>query len=116
MIKYCKFKNCTYRCCQFHWVNRKFDNIPLFDMTVDSRCRKKKKTKLIVLEEQKVTQCHRKVICIETEKIYESIKSVSNDGFNPKCVCECCCGRQKTHKGYHWMHYEDYLLTNKEAV
>ena len=54
------------------------------------------------------------VICIETEKVYESIKSVSNDGFNPKGVCECCCGRQQTHKGYHWMFYEDYLKQNSE--
>lgn len=54
------------------------------------------------------------VICIETEKVYESIKSVSNDGFNPKGVCECCCDRQQTHKGLHWMYYEDYLKQNSE--
>ena len=60
---------------------------------------------------------YKKVICVETKKIYESIKSTKEDGFSPKCVSGCCNGSgAKTHKGLHWMFYDDYLLTNKEAV
>lgn len=60
----------------------------------------------------KMSEKIKSVICIETDKVYGSIKSVSNDGFNPKGVSECCCGRQQTHKGYHWMYYDDYLKAN----
>lgn len=59
----------------------------------------------------------KRVICIETEKVYESIQNVSCDGFSPKSVSACCCGRQKTHKGCHWMYYKDYLKEiSKEVV
>ena len=107
MIKYCKFKNCTYRCCQFHWVNRKFDNILLFDMTADSRCSKKKKTKLIVSEEQKVTQCHRKVICIETEIVYPSSKEAAEElRLSATLIRKCCRGEQASVGGFTWAYAE----------
>lgn len=58
---------------------------------------------------------YKKVICVETKKIYESIKSTKEDGFSPKCVSGCCNGSgAKTHKGYHWMYYEDYLKQKSE--
>lgn len=57
---------------------------------------------------------YRKVICIETGKIYESIKSTKEDGFSPNCVSGCCSGKKvKTHKGYHWMYYDEYLKINE---
>ena len=36
--------------------------------------------------------------------VYPSIKATELDGFNKNCVCQCCNGRQKTHKGKEW-HY-----------
>lgn len=51
----------------------------------------------------------KRVICLESKKVYESIKSVSDDNFSPKGVSECCNGRNETHKRCHWMFYEDYL-------
>ena len=57
---------------------------------------------------------YRKVVCLDTKKIYESIKSTKYDGFEPHGVSECCAGRNKTHKNYHWMYYDEYLkLLNK---
>ncbi len=57
---------------------------------------------------------YRRVICLENKKIYESIKSTKQDGYSPKCVSACCVGvKVKTHKGLHWMYYEDYLKKNK---
>ena len=55
-----------------------------------------------------------KVICIETLKIYDSIKFTKEDGFTPRFVSECCKGKREIYKGLHWMYYDDYLLTNKE--
>lgn len=45
----------------------------------------------------------KKVLCIETNKIYDSIASVKNDGFNPSCVSNVCNG--KTEK-YHNLHFK----------
>lgn len=57
---------------------------------------------------------YRQVVCIETGKIYHSIKSTKEDGFSPKCVSGCCSGNgAKTHKGYHWMYCDEYLKTNE---
>lgn len=61
-----------------------------------------------------IEKSKKKVICLETMQIYESIKATRKDGFNKSCVANCCHGRQEHHKGLHWMFYKDYLLTNKE--
>ena len=55
----------------------------------------------------------KKVICLETKKIYNSIKEVENDGFSSAMVSKCCNKHLKTHRKLHWMFYEDYLKTNK---
>lgn len=46
---------------------------------------------------------------IETgEKIkFKNINSVKAKGFQPSCVCNCCQGKLKQHKGYRWF-YEKY--------
>lgn len=62
-----------------------------------------------------LTNMHsKKVICLETEKIYNSIKETSNDNFNPALVSRCCNKYLKTYKDFHWMFYEDYLKQIKE--
>lgn len=49
----------------------------------------------------------KKVVCVETEKIYDSIGSVANDGFIPQRVSLCCNNKAKTHKKYHWKFYKE---------
>lgn len=52
---------------------------------------------------ENILNCNSKsVICIETNKIYKRINDVIQDGFNPKCVSNCCNGWQNVHKGYHF--------------
>lgn len=46
------------------------------------------------------------VICIETNKIYEKISNTIQDGFNPRCVSNCCRGIQDNHKGCHFKYYD----------
>lgn len=38
-------------------------------------------------------------------KLYESISSTSDDGFNSSHVGECCNKKRKSHKGYRWEFY-----------
>ena len=47
-------------------------------------------------------QWTRKVKCIETQKIYESIISTKLDGYNHKCIYNCLNNRSKTACGKHW--------------
>ena len=60
--------------------------------------------------------CHREVpdsaykavICVDTKKIYSSMKSVKDDGYCVSQVCECCNGNAKTAGGHNWCYYDEY--------
>ena len=41
-------------------------------------------------------------------KEYTYVGEAVKLGFNNSCICDCCKGRLKTHKGYIWMYKEDY--------
>ena len=50
----------------------------------------------------------------ELIKIWTSINEADKyGGFHASSISKCCKGIRKTHKGYKWMYYEDYL--NKEC-
>lgn len=55
-----------------------------------------------------VEKLGKKVICVETGKIYPSIGSVAEDGFIPQRVSMCCNKNAKSHRKMHWEFYEDY--------
>ena len=45
----------------------------------------------------------KRVLCIETGDIYDSIKEATEKtGVNPKNIGQCCNGRRKTAGGFHW--------------
>ena len=49
----------------------------------------------------------KKVICIETQKIYLSMKDACREnGINPGHLTECCKGTRKKAGGYHWSYAE----------
>ena len=61
----------------------------------------------------------KEVICIETKEVYMSLSDAQkNTGINATAISNCCKGKYgfKTAGGFHWQFYDDYLLTNKEAV
>lgn len=42
------------------------------------------------------------------EKIYFAcLNDCKNKGFQPSCVCHCCKGMRKTHKGYKWKYAKE---------
>lgn len=46
----------------------------------------------------------------ELVKIWDSaIKAQKECGFDNGNINRCCRGKYKTHKGYKWMYYEDYI-------
>lgn len=58
----------------------------------------------------------KKVICLENQKIYNSMTEGSIDmNCTVKGISDCCRGAITKHKNLHWMYYSDYLLMNKEA-
>lgn len=49
----------------------------------------------------------KKVRCVETGKIYNSIGETRNNGFVPQNVSACCNGKVNTHKKFHWEFYKE---------
>lgn len=49
----------------------------------------------------------RKIMCVETKKIYNSISSVSEDNYNRRCVSNCLCGLSKTAHRKHWEYIDE---------
>ena len=39
---------------------------------------------------------------------WDSTMECGRNGFNQGHVSACCCGEEKTHKGFRWMYYDDY--------
>ena len=50
----------------------------------------------------------------EIIKLWASTREPDKEGLNHKHIIECCKGKAKTHKGYKWMYYEDYIKLNIE--
>jgi very-short-patch-repair endonuclease len=51
-----------------------------------------------------------KIICIETLKIYNSIKEAENEfGGKRTSIGRCCKNKKGTSHGYHWLYYLDYI-------
>ena len=40
---------------------------------------------------------------------WPSIMECGRNGFNQGTVCDCCNGKRKSHKGFRWMYYDDYI-------
>lgn len=50
----------------------------------------------------------KKVLCIDTNILYESITSAFEDtNISVSCISTCCSGKTKTAGGYHWRYYEE---------
>lgn len=54
------------------------------------------------------TDRHKKIICVDKEKIYDSLEAVGLDGFNTSQVSACCNGKANTAGGYNWCFYDEY--------
>ena len=46
-------------------------------------------------------------------KHYKCMKESEKDGFNPKCIRNCCKGKQKNHKDYVWYYADEFFNKNK---
>ena len=59
----------------------------------------------------------KKVICLETGEVFDSINDVQRKlGLDQSHISKCCNGKQQTCGGYHWMHYSDYLEQQNKDV
>ena len=55
-----------------------------------------------------ITDRHKKIICVDIEKVYDSLEAVGLAGFNMSQVSECCHGKANTAGGYNWCFYDEY--------
>ena len=55
----------------------------------------------------KIRTSNKRVMCIETGEVFDSIKEVSvKYGCHGSNICAVCKGKQKTAYGYHWRYAE----------
>ena len=47
-------------------------------------------------------------------KIWDSTRETDKEGYNHTRVIICCKDNTRTHKGYKWMYYEDYIKLKGE--
>ncbi len=60
----------------------------------------------VTREEHRAIDRAKKVLCVETGKVYESIiEAARHIGACPSSITLACSGKQKTAKGYHWQYY-----------
>lgn len=55
-----------------------------------------------VINYKKNRNRYKPVLCVETQKIYECISSVKEDGYCNISVSKCCNGKQDSAYGMHW--------------
>ena len=66
----------------------------------------------------------KKVICLNTQKVYDTIRSVKQDypDIDIPGITECCrgnrtvCGKTEDGAFLNWMYYEDYLKADKDKI
>ena len=60
---------------------------------------------------KKISEAHgRKVICVETGQVFNSIKEAGESmDIGRASISACLAGRNKTASGFRWKYYEDYL-------
>lgn len=57
---------------------------------------------IYVIKKPKIDNTPKRVLCIETGDIYESLTSVAEDGFSPSAVSRVCRGQLPHHKKFHF--------------
>ena len=81
--------------------SRRAEKHPLYGKHLSEEHRRK-------LSESKKWKNTKRVICIETENIYNSIGCAAKEmGIHPSGISVVCAGRQKTAGGYHWKYVEE---------
>lgn len=75
-------------------------------------------TKLTEEHKQKISESiKKKVLCIETNIVYNSLDEAAIDtGTNVCGISSACNGRYKTSGGYHWKYYNNQKGGNRDAA
>lgn len=72
----------------YHWAYYEEGKNYIIEKRIDPRCKK--------------------VLCIETNEIFDSLPEAAKaKNVSSSCICNCCNGKAKTCGGYHWKYYEE---------
>lgn len=79
----------------------------LYFVTIQSLKPKKetkaRRTVQSLFSPDKIRTSNKRVMCVETGELFDSIKEVNvKYGFSISNICACCKGRVKSANGYHW--------------
>ena len=69
---------------------------------------KKQKKKISNALKGKISKNRKKVLCVETQIVYDSMHIASEKtNTHISDICICCKGKLKTANGYHWQYYKE---------
>ena len=88
------------RCDNLEWCDSKYN------CNYGSRNKKGSENRL------NIDHTPKRVICLETKEIYDSMAQASKEIYNTdnaNGISRCINKPNKAYKGYHWMYYNEYL-------
>ena len=75
----------------------------LYFVTMKSLKPPKEQTVKSLFAPDKIKTSNKRVMCVETGEVFDSIKEVNvKYGYSISNICACCRGRVKSANGYHW--------------
>jgi hypothetical protein len=65
-----------------------------------------------------VPKISKKVVCLETKEIFESLEEAGRAKGISSGSISCCCNKRKLKQtgGYHWMFYDEYINMTEEEI
>ena len=92
-------------------VRKKIEEIPIPKAPKEPKepkaKKEKRKTVKSLFAPDKIRTSNKRVMCIETGEVFDSIKEVSvKYGCHGSNISACCKGKQKTAYGYRWRYAE----------
>ena len=93
-----------------------------YKMTLEQKNKFKKRWTNDDYRELKIQQSSKKVICLNTNEIYNSAKEASfSVGVHPQNISACCRGESKTsgynnilHSRLSWKYYDEYIKNQEK--
>ena len=108
---------------EIYWIKYYNTNNPLHGYNLDGGGKGNRnisditREKLSIINSGKYNPMAHSVICLETLEIFETITKANSKYNIPKGEITACCNRKrKIAKGYHWMYYDKYLLSDENSI
>lgn len=78
-------------------------SVTMSSLKTNNEPKAKRKNVKSLFVPDKIKTSNKRVMCIETGEVFDSIKEINvKYGYQTTNICACCKGRLKSANGYHW--------------